>query len=422
MLGTVTKAHEQCLRDQAITADQPGPVLRDFEMLLEFLGIEGIEATGKYNLIAIKHIAELDERLTRPLHLNLKRPQIRSHPYLQGLNLLLRASGLSRVERRGVKVRLVLDDEMMVQWDALNVTERYFNLLEAWLRLGRAEMVGEQHRRTRFLFKCVETWRYLRATGQRFDNRKPGQVYVMGVGRTFYLLALMDLFGLKAVELPSSTEGTWLPAGVSHTPFGDAFFNVVTSHVEVFMGWDEFADEHKERDNDAEDEEGGAPDTRRIGAWQPLFQPYFPEWQNNLTFDTPELRGGTYVFRVSLGDACRLLAVPADGTVDDLVSWILESVEFDDEHLYQITYRDQFGAEAALESSEVDEGPCADEVLIGRLPLEPGQSMQLRYDFGAGWRFTITLERIEPTSAEIETPCLLASHGEAPEQYPDWDE
>ena len=91
----------------------------------------------------MKFIGELDRRLSRPLHLELKRPQLRSHPYLQGLNLLLRASGLSRVEGTGAKARLVLDPAMRMQWDQLNPTEQYFNLLEAWLRFGRAEMVGE---------------------------------------------------------------------------------------------------------------------------------------------------------------------------------------------------------------------------------------------------------------------------------------
>ena len=52
----LTAAQEQCLRDQAITDDQPGPVLRDFRMLLDFLGTEGVEAGGKYNLLPIKLI------------------------------------------------------------------------------------------------------------------------------------------------------------------------------------------------------------------------------------------------------------------------------------------------------------------------------------------------------------------------------
>ena len=42
----LTTTHEQCLRDQVISADQPGSVLRDFGMLLDFLGPEGVVAGG----------------------------------------------------------------------------------------------------------------------------------------------------------------------------------------------------------------------------------------------------------------------------------------------------------------------------------------------------------------------------------------
>ena len=94
----LTAAQEKVLRDQVIAADHPGSLLRDFDMLLAALGPKGVEAGGKYHLLPIKLIGELDLRLSRPLRLELKRPQIRSHPYLQGLNLLLRASGLARVE------------------------------------------------------------------------------------------------------------------------------------------------------------------------------------------------------------------------------------------------------------------------------------------------------------------------------------
>ncbi len=140
----LTDAQEKRLRDQVITLDQPGSILRDFGMLLDFLGTGPVEAAGKYNLLPIKFIDELDGRLSRPLHLDLKRPQIRSHPYLQGLNLVLRASGLSRIEGSGARARMMLDPAMMAIWDGLNPTERYFNLLEAWLRFGRAEMIGER--------------------------------------------------------------------------------------------------------------------------------------------------------------------------------------------------------------------------------------------------------------------------------------
>ncbi|MGA7498838.1 MAG: hypothetical protein WBX00_19080, partial [Isosphaeraceae bacterium] len=127
----LTTSQEQFLRNQVISPDQPGTVLHDFHTLLDYVGPEGVEAQGKYNLLPIKLIGELDRRLSRPLHLELKRPQIRSHPYLQGLNLLLRASGLTRIGGTGARARLVVDPEMMVQWEQLNPMEQYFNLLEA---------------------------------------------------------------------------------------------------------------------------------------------------------------------------------------------------------------------------------------------------------------------------------------------------
>ena len=220
---TFNEAHERCLREQTITDDQPGTVLHDFGMLLDFVGPQGVEAGGQYNMLPIKSIKELDSRLSRPLHLNLKRPQIRSHPYLQGLNLLLRASGLSRVEGTGDKARLVLDPEMMAQWDRLNPTERYFNLLEAWLRFGRPEMVGERGSSIdRMLASCLQAWRFLQEETVRSTHDRPVGLYVMGIGRDLYKLALMDLFGLVAVEPPRPGVTPWAPAGVASVPFGDA--------------------------------------------------------------------------------------------------------------------------------------------------------------------------------------------------------
>ena len=52
----------------------------------------------------------------------------------------------------------------------------------------------------------------------------------------------------------------------------------------------------------------------------------------------------------------------------------------------------------------MDEGPWADEIPVGTLPLEPGQTMQLLYDFGDSWKFTVKLERIEPPGAGPNAP------------------
>ena len=191
----------------------------------------------------------------------------------------------------------------------------------------------------------------------------------------------MDLFGLLEVEPPPRPVTPWSPAALRHVPFGDAVFTLLVALTasSSFLGG---ASRPRRRTRTTMRRAtrtrsrmgAGVP---RFGAWQPLFQPYFPEWRENLEFPEPEPREGEFIFRVSLGKVWRLIAMPADSTLDDLVGLILHSVDFDDDHLYEFTYRDRLGAKVTVVHPAMDEGPWADQVPVGTLPLEPGQTMQL---------------------------------------------
>jgi len=427
---TITSAQVQCLREQSITADQPGTVLRDFQMLLGFLGPSGVEAGGKYNLIHLKFIKELDLRLSRPLRLTMTRPQIKSHPFLQGLSLLLRASGLTRVEGAGAKARLVVDPEMLIQWENLNPTERYFNLLEAWLRIGREEMIGEDGPPGMSLLPgTLQKWQFVARECRRLNPKQRQEIYSHCAD--LYRLALMDLFGLIEIELPSQPVKPWYPGDVKNVPFGDALFAVLLSRPELLLGrelspWDDggtaTAENQQDEDDNGVAEAECALQLPRFGAWQPLFQPYFPEWRQNLELPEWEPREGTFVFRVSWGSVWRLIAMPAGDTLDDLVTLILRSVGFDFDHLYAFSFRDRAGRTTTINDPQLDHGPWADEIRIGALPLEPGQSMELEYDFGDQWEFDVKLERIDPPGGKVKPARILERHGKAPRQYPRWDD
>src|SRR5258708_2757341 len=105
------------LKSQIFNATHPGALLHDFALVLDYVGEKGVKAGGKYNLLPIDAVAVLDDRLVRPLHLKLQRPQLRSHPYLQGLHLLFRSSGLCRVEGQGDKARLTIDPAALESWN-----------------------------------------------------------------------------------------------------------------------------------------------------------------------------------------------------------------------------------------------------------------------------------------------------------------
>jgi hypothetical protein len=405
----LTEAQKQFLHDQVIDESQPSPVLHDFQVVLDYVGTDGVKAAGKYNLLPIEAVGELDPKLRRPLRLSakMKRPMLRSHPYLLGLHLLLRASGLARVEGAGDKTRLVLDRQALGQWEQLNPTERYFNLLESWLLRGRTEMVGERARLVGgSLADLLPTWRYLPAQGKTYDLSRPQDVYVHSLGRDFYQVALADLFGLLEVEHPAEPVSPWCPTGLKHRPFGDAALTLIGDWYFSSAGWRLGGQEEGEAD---------------FGLLQPLFQAYFPEWQENLVLEQDEEREGVYVFKVSLGRVWRRIAVPSGASLDVLAGAILDSVKFDSDHLYRFIYRDRFGATVNAMHPYCDEGPFTDEVAVGQLPLEPGQSMTFHFDFGDDWRFDVKLERINPPDPRLKRPKVLESKGKAPEQYPAWE-
>ncbi len=65
---------EQILHNQAIDEAGPGTVLDDFEVLLRFVGQEGIAVGGKNDLLPMKVLPQLNAQLTHPIEIGLKRP------------------------------------------------------------------------------------------------------------------------------------------------------------------------------------------------------------------------------------------------------------------------------------------------------------------------------------------------------------
>jgi hypothetical protein len=54
---------------------------------------------------------------------------------------------------------------------------------------------------------------------------------------------------------------------------------------------------------------------------------------------------------------------------------------------------------------------------LGDLPLDAGESFELRYDFGDDWRFEISIESIDESMTKEFKPKITARQGKAPDQY-----
>jgi len=143
---TVTPDQSQCLTNQTFSDIEPGTLLKDFSTLLDFIGSAGIPVSGKNHLIAIKLLPQLNQLMSHPFDVKLKRPQQKSFPHINGLYLLLRASGLIQIALEKKETKLMLDNKVLTDWASLNSTERYFALFHAWWLRGSAEIIRESSR------------------------------------------------------------------------------------------------------------------------------------------------------------------------------------------------------------------------------------------------------------------------------------
>ncbi len=402
----LTSVQEETLRTTAITEQRPGPILNDFEVMLDFVA-ETSPVLTKKHILSLPALEPLNERLSRRIEHGLSRPQQKSFPHINGLFLLLRASGLTRVDATGRSPVLVIDPLTVESWRGLNAEERYFALLESWLLRGDSEIIGE--RSGRFVFSHP-----LRLWSEFFQNFD--QVSLYGddwVELARYLpqlhnLALMELFGLVTVsDAPVEAKKGWRIADVQSTEWGEALLALLGGNI--LVDWDFW-------------EILAYPEEQQPGQLQPIIQPYRPDWQQTLSWSDAGFCDGLFIFKVSLTKKVwRQITIPATRSLSDLSNAILEAYQFDHDHLYLFRYATRLGMSAEVLHPYMDDGPHADDVRIGDLPVQPGFSMLYNYDFGDNWRFNVVLDRIEPSDPSVDAYRIDQSVGKSPQQYPHWD-
>ncbi|MGB3492059.1 MAG: hypothetical protein WBA57_04985 [Elainellaceae cyanobacterium] len=396
------------LQQQTITETEPGTIVQDFEALLEAMGDRGLPVSGKLQHLQLKVLGDLNARLSHPIQIDLKRPQQKSYPNLHGLYLLLRTTGIAEITGVGKTLYLTRSAERYESWKALNPTEKYFTLLEAWVIRGDSEVLGDQRSPFSEGSYVLRTWPQLKDRLKTFKdyNAQKDLNYWPGI----HNVALMQMFGWIDIHSlkPESGKG-WRIKKLNSLPFGDTLVAVLNNafYQQDFM-WESQENIH-----------------HPWGEFQPYVQPYFPEWQDNLTVPAaPEHKTGTFMFKVSLGKSWRRLSISSESTLAQLSSLILESVDFDSDHLDMFSYKNAMGRTVEINHpyNNWNGGPYTDEVNVGDLPLEPGMTMTYLFDFGDNWEFDVLCEEFQEGKPKGKSGKILEKHGKAPEQYPNWDE
>ncbi len=223
------------------------------------------------------------------------------------------------------------------------------------------------------------------------------------------LLAGLELFGLITIDhTKPDVGGGWKIKGLTLTQTGQFIFRV----LEV--------DDKEAIFNRAYLRETG-------DSLFDDFQDYFPQLKKRyvVTKSKNSNRTGIYFFKVSLEGAWRRVAVRHQATLDDLADVILTAFDFDSDHLYSFRFLDTAGLKREyLHPMAMDAEAFSDEITLAELPLSLKGSMKFIFDFGDWWEFNVLLEKVEEDYplADDKIAKLVTEKGEAPEQYPDWDE
>ena len=398
--------HEETLKNTVITNESPGSILHDFQVLLDFVA-EATPQLTNAQILPMKVLEPLNEQLTRRIQHGLTRPQQKSYPHINGLFLLLRATGLTLVDAGGRKPMLLVDPLVQDSWNKLTPEDRYFTLLESWLLRGDSAIIGERGGYLQFqppLYLWVDFFQRL----EQKNWHEGDWIERVRYWPALHNLALMELFGLVEIDdAPSEAQKGWQIADIRTTAWGEALLSLINSLVPLDSEvWDKLA----------------SPQDIQPGELQPFIQLFRPEWQQTLHLPTMEFQDGLYVFKVSLdANVWRQITMPATSTLDDLSDAILDAYKFDDDHLYRFLYPTRFGLTTEVFHPYTEIEPFADEVRIGDLPAQPGFQMIFNYDFGDNWHFNVLLERIEPPNPNASRYKIGKRVGKSPEQYPSWE-
>lgn len=131
----------------------------------------------------------------------------------------------------------------------------------------------------------------------------------------------------------------------------------------------------------------------------------------------------------------RTIAVRSDQTLVDVHCALQAAFDWDDDHLYSFWLDGEFwsrnGREYThpLHASQPDPlglfahgpPPRSAEIRLSRLKLKKGQRIAYLFDFGDEWRVRLSVRQITADDGQ-PYPRHLESVGDAPPQYPDYDD
>lgn len=424
------ESHIKRLQAQDFEQQPPGTILQDFETLINSIDTKGMELTKKSCFFRVKFLVALNSKLSRPFKPNSSKSQQKFYPYINGLYLLLRTSGLVVLDTLKHPT-LHFEPEVYAAWRSLNATERYFGLLKAWWTRGDSKMIStrDDYFANNILGSIIYLLNKFNKNGiMTLNTAYDAYNFQADIG--LYNLALLELFGILDIQIETfiKYEKGLFPKLVQITDWGQAILK--SYHAVILKDINSLSEENysiPEADPSSDPylvldysrmKDMNAEET--FDLWSKTVRSHIPAWSNDLKLPEISFQPGPHIFKVSLGSCWRRIAIKGKAFMQELASIILKSVNFESDHLYSFTFQDRFGRYTEVchpydDSSDL----VVDEFRVGDIPLQVGMRIHLLFDYGANWEFNILVERVNAIDISIKKSQILEKHGTAPSQYGD---
>lgn len=131
----------------------------------------------------------------------------------------------------------------------------------------------------------------------------------------------------------------------------------------------------------------------------------------------------SYIIKVGLEANCyRHIRIGKQETLSTLSEAILGAFNFDNDHCYAFFMDDRYRSKTNAYYCDYMEEDCASscKVTLRQLMLRKGDKFKYLFDFGDEWRFQCQV--MQELEEKTNAPRVIKSVGEAPEQYPSWDD
>jgi len=397
----ITKQYETIkIKSKEITFSGNETIVENINRVIAYIQVHKVLATKGKHYFAIKHIQDLNDILVDPIDVFSTRPIQKTYPNINGIYLLLRTMGMLTFQVSQKEIVMGINRELLESWQSLNSVEQYFTLLENWLVYSKPNEAIEASRNS---FPLGDVLRFFTYGKNRSTER---MIEDLGFFPEYYNIALAKMFGF--IEITTVT------------PSNKMRWNIIDIKLQPLLK--QILELMKPQDDHGLMNLIFNPPSR--GYSKEIFAPYCKAFKNILEYQEEREKNGVFRLKISLGKVYRTIEITSETDFQGLASIILELFDFDNDHLYEFKFIDNFGQQAVIKHPEMslDEGKAwANEFYLKNIPLEEQNRFTFIFDFGDWWEFDIMIEKIEE-GKNMDDFKLIKSVGKAPEQYPDWDE